>query len=73
MGTENDGTYNWFDPFVYGPFKMIGDFSVSFEYCDTNQFINTITDMASLDFGAIGERAASVGVDLFMNLPSYKD
>lgn len=73
MGMEGDGTYNWFDPIVYGPFKLVGDFSVSFEHCDANQFINTVTDMVSLDFGAIGERAASIGVDAFMNIGQYQN
>jgi len=27
------GTFNWFEPLVFGPVKTIGNFSVTFEHC----------------------------------------
>jgi len=36
-------------------------------------YVETIGNMASLDWGAIAERATTVGVDMFMNLPDYQN
>lgn len=59
--------YNWFDPIVYGPLHLIGDFSVTFEHCDAQAYIAQISNLASLDWGAIGNRVSSIGVDAIMN------
>lgn len=72
LGTE-DNTYNWFDPFIYGPFKFVGDFSVSFEHCELSKYMETISNMASLDWGLIADRVTAIGMDAFMNFGSYQN
>ena len=72
LGTVS-GEFNWFDVFIYGPLHTFGDAAVSVEHCDLSKYTDLIANLAGLDFGLIGERITSIGLDIGLNWQNYSN
>ena len=70
---DTAGQYQWFNLVFYDPVHILGDFSVTFEHCKGSEFLQTIGDLGSLDFGNLAERVVTIGLDIGLNYQDYVD
>jgi hypothetical protein len=49
----------------------MGSTSVLYEQCQFNNYVNTVADLVSGDWGSIANRLVSIGTDSFLNYEKY--
>lgn len=54
--TATSGSVNWFNIVGYSPIHLLGNLSVTYEYCGGYQYLDQFTSYGSLDYGFMSER-----------------
>lgn len=65
------GTNQLFNVVLYLPLQMVGSTSVLYEQCDFKNYINTVSDLLSADWGSVANRVVSLAVDGGLNYQDY--
>lgn len=52
---------------LFGPLHIIGDATVALEHCEISKMVDTVADIASLDYGLIADRGVALSIDVGMN------
>lgn len=60
-----------FNVVAYLPLQLMGSASVLYEQCQFNNYVNTVADLVSGDWGSIANRLVSIGTDSFLNYEKY--